>query len=126
MTNLQDSEVDARLVLCAATAADLMSPNPVCLSEDTTVKKAAAYLADKHICAAPVIDRAARPVGVLSLSDIVAHCREMVEFLSGSPRPDSAFQVRMVDIDRTPARDIMTHDSCGFLRFPGDACCQGN
>jgi len=111
-------EVTPRLVLCAATAADLMTPNPVWIRPDATVKEAAALLADKRVSAAPVIDEDGRPVGVLSQSDIVAHCRELVEFLSDGPEyysrgdlRDSAKALRtglaVVDVDRSPVRELM-------------------
>jgi CBS-domain-containing membrane protein len=119
MKNSPVAEVTPRVVLCAATAADLMTPNPVWIRPDATVKEAAKFLAEKRVSAAPVIDEAGRPLGVLSQSDIVAHCREMVEFLTPGPeyyrrvdlRHDSAreFPTRcqVVDVDRTPVRDIM-------------------
>jgi CBS domain-containing protein len=85
---------------------------------DATVKEAAALLADKHVSAAPVIDEAGQPVGVLSQSDIVAHCRELVEFLSIGPEyytkadlQNSATALRtslgVVDVDRSLVRDLM-------------------
>jgi len=60
-----------RLVLWADTAADLLTPNPLSISQNATVKEAVAFLTDKGFSAAPVIDEAGRPVGVLSRADIV-------------------------------------------------------
>src|SRR5262245_30603742 len=60
----------------AATAADLMAPNPISLRVDANVTEALALLTDKSISAAPVIDEAGHPVGVLSRSDILVHDRE--------------------------------------------------
>jgi len=62
-----------RLVLLAQTAADLMSGKPVSIHETASLAEAAAFLIEKEISAAPVIDDAGRPVGVLSRSDIVRH-----------------------------------------------------
>jgi CBS domain-containing protein len=79
-------EMSPRLILCAETAADLMVPNPVSIRAGATVKEAAAFLTDKGFSAAPVIDEAGRPVGVLSQSDIVVHDRECIPYVSGSPK----------------------------------------
>jgi CBS domain-containing protein len=97
-----------------------MMPNPVSIAAGATVKEATAFLGDKGFSAAPVIDEAGRPVGVLSQSDIVVHDREKVEYVPAKPeyyeRDDlsrrsakalpSGFEV--VDVDRTQVRDIMT------------------
>ena len=118
MKNPPSVESAFRMVLSAATAADLMMPSPVWIRPNATVKEAAALLADKGVSAAPVIDEAGRPVGVVSQSDIVAHCREIVEFLAVGPEHytkdnlrDSANALRtglrVVDVDRTPVRDLM-------------------
>lgn len=62
-----------RLVLQADTATDLMTTTPISLNQDATVAEAAAFLVDKEISAAPVIDEAGRAVGVVSHTDIVRH-----------------------------------------------------
>lgn len=117
MKNSPIAEASPRLILCAETAADLMTPNPVSIREDATVKEAVAFLTEKGFSAAPVIDEAGRPVGVLSRADIVVHDREKVEYVpeyyegtdltarSGKPFR-SGFQVE--NVDRTQVRDIMT------------------
>src|SRR5215467_11315579 len=74
--------VSSRLVLVGDTAADLMTPNPVSISANATVHEATTLLIDKGISAAPVIDRAGRPVGVLSRSDILVHDREQVHHVA--------------------------------------------
>ncbi len=61
------------LILEAATAADLMSPSPKSVNKDATLADVAAVMTAKGFHAAPVIDEAGRPVGVLSLSDILIH-----------------------------------------------------
>jgi CBS domain-containing protein len=109
-----------RLALQAETAADLMTPNPVSLDENATMREALALLIDKGYTAAPVIDAAGRPVGVLSRTDLLVHDRETVEYLpqapefytrgelkdrSGEPL-GRGFQVEKVD--RTRVRDLMT------------------
>jgi CBS domain-containing protein len=64
------------LGLWAETAADLMTHSPVSIQEDATVSEAIALLADRGIGAAPVIDEAGHPVGVVSHADILIHERE--------------------------------------------------
>jgi len=74
-----------RLLLHAMTAKELMTANPISIGADDTVKEAVAFLADKGYSAAPVIDNAGRPVGVLSRSDILIHDREKVEYVPSLP-----------------------------------------
>jgi CBS domain-containing protein len=109
-----------RLTLRAETAADLMTRHPVSIGADVPVKEAIAFLTDKGFSGAPVIDRAGRPVGVLSRSDILVHDREKVDYVPTVPeyyeRSELAtrsgenlmegFQVE--NVDPTCVRDIMT------------------
>jgi CBS domain-containing protein len=113
-------ESPPRLALQADTAADLMSPNPVSVREDASLREALALLIDKGFSAAPVIDAAGRPVGVFSRSDILVHDRETAEHLRVEPEfyhnrelrtsageaLGRGFQVEKVD--RTRVRDLMT------------------
>lgn len=62
----------------ANTARGLMTDNPVSLSEHATLRDAAVFLTRRSISAAPVINDAGRPVGVLSRTDII-------RFSSGVP-----------------------------------------
>jgi CBS-domain-containing membrane protein len=120
MPNQSESVVVTRLVLAADTAADLMAPNPLSISAQVTVKEATTFLTEKGFSAAPVIDDAGRPIGVVSKTDIVVHAREKVEYLAAAPdyhedndltTPSgealgSGFQVE--NVDTTLVRDIMT------------------
>ncbi len=98
MNNVLRAETAPQLCLDAVTAADLMTPNPVSIRGVATIDEAVALLIDKGISAAPVIDNAGRPVGVLSRSDILVHDRQRVEYLEpaaavtepGLPKPDVA------------------------------------
>lgn len=114
--------IEASPVLCLRpqTAAELMTRNPVSIREDASVKEAIALLIDRGYSAAPVIDEAGRPVGVLSRTDIIVHDRERVEYVPPVPeyyertelttrakeRLGAGFQVERVDA--TSVRDIMT------------------
>ena len=95
MARSQAAAVASRLTLDAAQAADLMSANPVSLNADALVTEAVAVMTQRGFSAAPVIDEAGRPVGVLSRSDILVHEREALK----SQAPGG---------DRTCVRDIMT------------------
>jgi CBS domain-containing protein len=65
------------LVLRARTAEELMSSNPLSIRSNATVGEAANFLVDRRISAAPVIDEAGRPIGVLSQTDLMIHQHEL-------------------------------------------------
>jgi CBS-domain-containing membrane protein len=108
------------LTLRAATARELMSPDPVSLPENATVREALALLTDRGFNAAPVIDAAGRPVGVLSRTDLLIHDRETSRQADFVPEyrdridltgPDgerlgSGFEIE--NVDTTMVRDLMT------------------
>jgi CBS domain-containing protein len=103
------------LTLGACTAAELMSPNPLSLRDDVTLKEAIAFLVDRNISGAPVIDEAGRPVGVLTQSDVLVHDREEVRHAAppeveySSPLPGSSWDDFQIEcVDTTPVRDVMT------------------
>jgi CBS domain-containing protein len=89
MTMLDRTRRSPGLSLHARTAADLMTANPRSISQDASVQEAAAFLTKRGISAAPVIDDAGRPIGVVSRSDI------LIRFQSGT-------------VGRTPVHEIMT------------------
>ena len=94
--------VGSRLVLEAKTAADLMTPNPVSLRAAASVPEAVAMLTDRGFSAAPVIDEAGHPLGVVSRADILVHDREKATSAHGAPGPPAGAE------DATRVRDIMT------------------
>jgi CBS domain-containing protein len=120
MKSSLDAIIEPRLVLAAETAADLMTGNPVSIRSEASIREAIALLTDKGISAAPVIDEAGLPVGVVSRTDILVHDREKVEYME--PRPEyfsrteltthdgedlsGEFQVERVEV--VPVRDVMT------------------
>ena len=73
-----------------------MTQTPLSIREDATVEEAAAFLTDKGIHAAPVINEAGRPIGVLSQSDLVWHDRERSQVIP--PPPDDYHRTREIDI----------------------------
>ena len=70
-----------RLMLNADTAGELMTRNPISINQNATLHEALALFTTKGFGVAPVIDKAGRPVGVLSCSDIIVHDRENPEHL---------------------------------------------
>jgi CBS domain-containing protein len=119
MTSTLELTKPATLRLHAETAADLMVANPISLRADANIHEALVLLTDKGFSAAPVIDDAGRPVGVLSRSDLLVHDREKSDYVAPSPayfyeqelktkdgRPKEGFQVEQVD--GTAVRDLMT------------------
>ncbi len=102
MTRSAEEKPVPILSLCAETAADLMQANPVSIRDDASIVEAIALLSDKRFGAAPVIDEAGHPVGVVSHSDILVHQREHLRQLTAGS-PDVATQP-----DRACVRDIMT------------------
>jgi CBS domain-containing protein len=110
---------DHKLTLRAQTAAELMTEQVVSIEQNAPLHQAVATLVDRKFSAAPVIDEAGRPVGVLSMTDVVIHDRNAVAYARPMPEyyvksdlqaaigePAGGFQVEVAD--RTPVRDIMT------------------
>jgi len=108
-----------RLTLWAETAADLMMANPMSISGDATVHEAIAALTDHGYSAAPVIDDAGRPLGVVSRADILVYDREkggkqstaayyeLADLTTGQGEHLGA-GFRVEAVDQTLVRDIMT------------------
>ena len=120
MSHLKLPEMPRPVTLQAETAADLMTPNPLSVRDTASVREAVAFLIDKGISGAPVIDEAGRPVGVLTQTDILIHDRQTVEhmapgrpvleeFESGAPLPRSRWgEFQIERVDPTPVRELMT------------------
>jgi CBS domain-containing protein len=116
MLHSMPTKASSLLKLHAETAADLMVPNPISLRADANVREALVLLTDKGFSAAPVIDEAGRPVGVLSRGDLLVHDREKVDYLppyfyeqdlhTRKGGPVEGFQVE--NVDQTLVRDLMT------------------
>jgi len=78
----------APLRLNAVLAEDVMTPNPVSIREELTVHEAVVFLTERRISAAPVINEAGRPVGVVSEADILRHDREHADHLYWLPQKE--------------------------------------
>jgi CBS domain-containing protein len=107
-------------------AKELMSPNPLSIHRDTTVYEALGVLTDRGFGAAPVIDDAGHPIGVVSRTDILIHQRESVrhpcptdcndwdllpDSLEEAPRPTTVLEVMTPAIFtvgmETPAGEVI-------------------
>ena len=76
------------------TAAEVMTPDPLTLSPDTTVHEAAAILSERRISGAPVVGEGGTIVGIVSEYDLIARSgvkvqdvmtREVVTVLDSAP-----------------------------------------
>src|SRR5438132_2387409 len=83
---IMKAKPSARLSLEVDSAAEMMRPNPVSIRDNATIQEVIALLSDKGFSAAPVINKAGHPVGVVSRSDILVHDREKTEYVV--PVPD--------------------------------------
>lgn len=97
-------------------ARDLMSSNPVSIHREASVGEAIALLTDRGFGAAPVIDEAGRPIGVVSRTDILIHKCENArsagmqddsdwDLLPGPSGPQGSLRA---STDPTPVAEIMT------------------
>jgi CBS domain-containing protein len=104
-------------------AKDLMSPNPVSLRGDAGIREAVELMTERGFGAAPVIDAAGRPIGVVSHTDVLIHSRECVRHARVSGPAESPYDIADWDLlperawaegfsievaDPTAVRDIMT------------------
>jgi CBS domain-containing protein len=97
------------LILAARTAADLMMPNPISLRDTATVHEALVALTDRGYSAAPVIDEAGHPVGVLSQTDLLIHARIQWEKIQAAHGHGPATAgTGGCEEDKALVRDLMT------------------
>jgi CBS domain-containing protein len=120
MRTLHDAKPALQLTLDARTAADLMTPNPLSIRQSALVREAATFLAVRGISAAPVIDDAGHPVGVVSRTDILVRAGQRAVYQVGSPEFDGrqkqtgtceespAGAPPVEATGRTTVRDVMT------------------
>lgn len=101
-----------RLTLHADTAADLMTDNPISVRESATVRDALSMMLDRDVTAAPVINDAGRPVGVVTVTDILVHEREVglpvgvSERVAVTGKLKDGYEIELAD--HTTVGEIMT------------------
>jgi len=115
MTSVKQRGAGCPMILRAKTASELMTSNPLSLRDSATLHEAIAFLIDRGVSGAPVIDEAGRPVGVLTQTDVLIHDRETVdhvgppEYDSGAPLSRAAWEDFQIEkVDTTTVADLMT------------------
>src|SRR5207237_9517954 len=78
------------------------------INADAQIDEATALLTDRGFGAAPVIDEAGRPVGVISRADILIHERERLHRLRTSTDVVGAHGYAVEEVDPTRVADVMT------------------
>lgn len=76
MKRLDRTQSLPAMMLDARTAEDLMTSNPVSIRASATLWEAVTFLTDRGFSAAPVIDEAGRPLGVISRTDLLLRLHE--------------------------------------------------
>jgi CBS-domain-containing membrane protein len=102
MVNITKARMQ-RLMLDADTAEQLMSQGPMSIRQNATLRAAVTLLTDKQVSAAPVIDDAGRPIGVISRTDIIRQVRR-----SADGDFDENADLPADTTDKTLVRDMMT------------------
>jgi CBS domain-containing protein len=117
MAKLEQQTIVPHLTLQALTAAELMSDNPISLRKNAGIRDAIALMTDRGFAAAPVIDESGRPIGVITVTDILIHDREFVSYLkTGDPTVKGKLRTHarlpadmgIEVVDRTTIGEIMT------------------
>ena len=108
MKTLDPTRLAPPLMLRDRTAADLMTPNPKSVRQTATVSEAAAFLSLRGISAAPVIDEAGRPVGVVSRTDLLNHRGQRAAYLPGAPGRVGEDPGLASPANEAVVRDVMT------------------
>jgi CBS domain-containing protein len=112
------------LTLEAQTAQELMTPNPVSISENAAIMDAAAVLSNREFSALVVVNDASRPVGVVSRTDIVRReakpsattdVREIMTPTVVSVRPDDPAWEAIAKMAAFKVHRIFVVDRAGAL-----------
>ncbi|MCL4210513.1 MAG: CBS domain-containing protein [Phycisphaeraceae bacterium] len=80
----------------ARVAADIMTPEPVCIETGATIRQVARIFEENGISGAPVVDGGGRVIGVISRSDLIRRCME------GGDERDPALLVELLGSDDDP------------------------
>ena len=97
-----------KLTLQASTAEEVMTTQVVSISQDAPVRQAVATLVDRKFSAAPVIDEAGRPVGVVSRTDLLNHRSQRAAYLPGATGRVGEDPGPVPLADEAAVRDVMT------------------
>src|SRR5262245_59663836 len=113
----------------AKLARDLMTDAPACCSPETTLDQVAKMMVENDCGEIPIVDRADRPIGVITDRDIV--CRVVAEGknpMGYTVDTCMTVPVRTVSVD-TPIEEILELMECKQIRrvpvVDKDGCCMG-
>ena len=99
----------ARECMSDLCASDLMTQPPISLCGRATIPEALHLFLERGFHAAPVIDEAGKPIGVLSMADVMRHDLDRGTHASHGdrdiPLPDG---FELEDVDFARVEDIMT------------------
>lgn len=76
--------VDAARKICGQKVEDVMTPNPVTVSPNTSMRVAALLMSERKLHRLPVVDDAGRLVGVLTPADVMRDLHRIVQSLPES------------------------------------------
>jgi len=103
----------ARECLSDLTASDLMSKPPISLLAEASIPEALEFFTLRGFHAAPVIDASGRPVGVISVTDLLRHDLDKGTHLSNEGgccvRKSVPVGFSIEEVDITKVQDIMTN-----------------
>jgi CBS domain-containing protein len=105
MNQLLQPEAENQTANTPVTVADLMTQKPLSIRDTATVWDAICFLTGNGFSAAPVVDGAGRPVGVLSRADLIIHDRDLARQLR-TAQADAPLAACATD--PTPVRHVMT------------------
>ncbi|MDL1912607.1 CBS domain-containing protein [Chloroflexi bacterium CFX6] len=106
--------------------ADCMKHNVISISEDSSIREAAAIIVKKHIGLLPIVDRDKKLIGVVGLRDLLN--LELPDFVQFIEDVDFVHDFGAVETTRPPARTlekkitslmkdaITVEEDCGLLR----------
>jgi CBS domain-containing protein len=105
---LSQAELDAELAALRRqqkNARDVMTPNPLSISSDTTIPEAVELMMQRNIKRLPVIDGAGKPVGVISRVDVLRAFAEplTVESPRPGPQPEKSATVQEIMMTNVPS-----------------------
>lgn len=103
-----------------------MKRNVISVTEQTTIRQAAALIVERHIGLLPVLDAQGKPVGAVRLSDLLA--LELPDFYNLLPDLDFVHDFGAVETTRPSAQELdrpvkvlmqprlSVDENCGLLR----------
>jgi len=92
-----------------------MTRNPVSIRDHASVEEAVSFLVDTGYSAAPVIDKAGRPVGVISRTDIVVYDRNRLLLPESVPY---YFETENLDTEEADGKPADTSPRVADLMTP--------